>query len=60
MLSQDIAESAEADSLIEKASREQQALDDVRRAALEAARAKLMAEVSKARLEQIHQHALCK
>ena len=60
MLSKDVIHSEESDGLIEQASKAQQAQEDASRAATNAARAKLLAEVSKTRLEQIHQHALCK
>lgn len=51
---------AEIDNLVQRANHLQQTRDDARAAAAEATRAKLMAEVSKARLEHIHHHAFCK
>lgn len=60
MSSQEAEDTAEADKLIDQAGKKQQARQDFQRAATEAARAKLMAEVSRTRLEQIHQHALSK
>lgn len=60
MLSKEVEDTAETNVLIEQASKAQQALKDKQIAAQEAARAKLMAEVSETRLKQIRQHALCK
>lgn len=60
MFSRDMEDTAETDAFISQAGKAQQALEDSRRAAADAARARLMAEVSKTRLNQIHQHALCK
>ena len=60
MLSKETEDTEEADVFINNASKTQQALEDSRRAVADAARARLMAEVSKTRLDQIQQHALCK
>ena len=60
MLSKEMEDTADADVFINNASKAQQALEEGRRAAADAARARLMAEVSKTRLDQIQQHALCK
>jgi len=51
---------AEADALVDKANQMQQARADARQAAADAARAKLMADVTTSRLDQMHQHALCR
>jgi len=53
-------DTAEADALVDKANLVQQAREDAKKAAADAARAKLMADVTKSRLDQMHQHALCK
>jgi hypothetical protein len=53
-------DSAEADAMVDKANQVQQAREDAKKAAADAARAKLMADVTKSRLDQMHQHALCK
>ena len=60
MLAKEVEDTAEADGLIDRASQAQQALEDRQRAAHQAARANLAAEVSRTRLQQIHEHALCK
>lgn len=57
-LLREVKDTAQRDDLIEQVNRAQQAKEDARRAAADAARARLMHQVTETRLDQIKQHAL--